>query len=42
MYPKSNYFLISLILSITFFLSGCAAGVLGVPVSNSVAEKVFT
>jgi osmotically-inducible protein OsmY len=35
MYPKSNYFLISLILSITFFLSGCAAGVLGVPVSNS-------
>ena len=35
MYPKSNYFLISLILSISFFLSGCAAGVLGVPVSNS-------
>ena len=35
MYPKSNYFLISLILSITFFLSGCAAGVLGVPTSYS-------
>ena len=35
MYPKSNYFLISLILSISFFLSGCAAGVLGVPASNS-------
>ena len=35
MYPKSNYFLISLILSITFFLSGCAVGILGGPTSYS-------
>ena len=35
MYPKSNYFLISLILSITIFLSGCAAGILGIPTSYS-------
>ena len=35
MYPKSNYFLTSLILSITFFLSGCAVGILGGPTSYS-------
>ena len=45
MYPKSNYLLISLILSVTFFLSGCAAGVLGVPTSYSdrrTTESQFT
>ena len=35
MYSKSNYFLISLILSVTFLLSGCAAGILGGPTSYS-------
>ena len=35
MYPKSNYFLTSLILFITFFLSGCAVGILGGPTSYS-------
>ena len=33
MYPKSNYFLTSLFLSITIFLSGCAVGILGGPTS---------
>jgi osmotically-inducible protein OsmY len=45
MYPKSNYLLISLILSVTFFLSGCAAGVLGGPTSYSdrrTTESQFT
>ena len=31
MYPKSNFCLTSLILSITIFLSGCAVGILGGP-----------
>jgi len=35
MHPKSNYFLISLILSITIFLSGCAVGILGGSTSYS-------
>ena len=35
MYPKSNYFLTSSILLITFFLSGCAVGILGGPTSYS-------
>ena len=35
MYPKSNYFLTSLILLVTFFLSGCAVGILGGPTSYS-------
>lgn len=35
MYSKSNYFLLSLILLITIFLSGCAAGILGLPTSYS-------
>lgn len=45
MYPKSNYLLISLILSVTFFLSGCAAGVLGGPTSYAdrrTTESQFT
>jgi len=33
MYPKSNYFLTSLFLFITIFLSGCAVGILGGPTS---------
>ena len=35
MQAKSNYFLISFILSITILLPGCAAGILGVPTSYS-------
>ena len=35
MYTKSNYFLTSSILLITFFLSGCAVGILGGPTSYS-------
>jgi osmotically-inducible protein OsmY len=35
MYSKSNYLLITLILSVTFLLSGCAAGILGGPTSYS-------
>ena len=35
MQAKSNYFLISFILSITILLSGCAAGILGAPTSYS-------
>ena len=45
MYPKSNYLLISFILSVTFLLSGCAAGVLGGPSSYSdrrTTESQFT
>ena len=45
MQAKSNYFLISFILSITILLSGCAAGILGVPTSYSdrrTAESQIT
>ena len=45
MYPKSNYFLISLILSVTIFLSGCAVGVVGGPTAfadRRTAESQFT
>ena len=35
MYSKSNYLLITLILSVTFLLYGCAAGILGGPTSYS-------
>tara|TARA_B100001094_G_scaffold300406_1_gene325819 strand:+ start:486 stop:1106 length:621 start_codon:yes stop_codon:yes gene_type:complete len=35
MFSKSNYLLISLILSVIFLLSGCAAGILGGPTSYS-------
>ena len=35
MFPKPNYLLISLILSVTFLLSGCAAGLLGGQTSYS-------
>jgi osmotically-inducible protein OsmY len=35
MFSKSNYLLITSILSVTFLLSGCAAGILGAPTSYS-------